>query len=375
MFGITYSIQPNICIMTLMADKKKQKRWKTALTIVTLVALAGTAYALRSQIYETVANLGKVNTWAVFLILPLQFLNYIGQAKLYQGLFRLLGNRFRTKSMFGLSLELNFINNVFPSGGVSGFSYISLRMKNEGISTGKAALVQMMRFILVFMSFQVLLFSGLWMLAIVGSASKLAVLVAASLSTFLLAGTFMVAYLIGSKRRINDFFTFITKLLNRLIQVVRPKHPETINVGKARNTFTELHENYLELKSKYKQLKKPLLYALLANVTEIAAIYVVYIAFGYYINPGAVIIAYAVANFAGLVSVLPGGIGIYEILMTGVLAAGGVPPAVSLPVTVMYRIVSMGVQLPPGYFLYHRALHAEPATQEAIEDMKEKEHF
>lgn len=330
------------------------------MTVVTIIALVATAYALRDQIYETVTNLGRVNAAAVLLIIPLQFLNYSGQARLYQGLFRMVGDRFRTKSMFGLALELNFINNVFPSGGVSGFSYISLRMKGEGVSTAKAALVQMLRFAMVFISFQLLLFLGLWMLAIVGSASKLAVLVAASLATFLLAGTLMMAYLIGSKRRINDFFTVITKLLNRLIQIVRPKHPETININKARETFTEVHENYMRVKDNYKELKRPLLFALLANITEIASIYVVYIAFGYYdVNPGAIIIAYAIANFAGLVSVLPGGIGIYEVLMTGVLAAGGIPPAVSLPVTVMYRIVSMGIQLPPGYYLYHRALHSK----------------
>lgn len=340
-----------------MTDKTRQKRWKTALTVITLIALAATAYALRRQIFETIDNIGRVNTSLVLLIIPLQCLNYFAQAKLYQGLFRLLNNRFRTKALIGLALELNFVNNVFPSGGVSGFSYLSIRMKNEGVSAAKATLVQMMRFIMLFISFQILLFVGLLMLAGVGSASKLTVLIAGSLGTLLLAGTLLIAFVIGSKQRINDFFTFITKLLNWLIHLVRPSHPETINITKARLSFTELHENYMVLKSKYPELKKPLLFALMANLTEIGSIYVVYLAFGHIVNPGAVIIAYAIANFAGLVSVLPGGIGIYEALMTGVLAAGGVPPSISLPVTVMYRVVNMSVQLPPGYYLYHRALH------------------
>ncbi len=347
-----------------MSDKTRQKRWKTALTAVTLIALVGTAYALRNQILETLDNLGKVNIAAVLLIIPLEMLNYISQAKLYQGLFRLLGNRFRTKPLVGVALELNFVNNVFPSGGVSGFSYLSLRMKGEGVSTAKATLVQMMRFILVFISFQILLFGGLFMLAIVGSASKLTVLVAGSVATLMLVGTFLMAFIIGSKQRINDFFTFITKLLNGLIHLVRPRNPETINISSARHTFTELHENYMELKRRYTELKKPLLFALIANLTEVGAIYVVYLAFGHAVNPGAVIIAYAIANFAGLVSVLPGGIGIYEALMTGVLAAGGVPPAISLPVTVMYRVLNMSLQLPPGYYLYHRALHTKKFTPE-----------
>jgi uncharacterized protein (TIRG00374 family) len=97
---------------------------------------------------------------------------------------------------------------------------------------------------------------------------------------------------------------------------------------------------------------------LVANETEILTIYVVYIAFGEWVNIGAVILAYAVANFAGLVSVLPGGIGIYEGLMTLVLAAGGIPAAVSLPVTIMYRVINTGIQLPPGYYLYHRNLRS-----------------
>ena len=344
-----------------MTDKSHKNRWKTVLTIITLTALVATAYALRYQIMQTVQNLGKVNTWAVLLIIPIQGLNYASQAKLYQNLFRMLSERFRFKALYGLALELNFVNTVFPSGGVSGFSYLSLRMKGEGLSTAKATLVQMMRFILIFISFQILLFVGLLLLAVAGDASKLTVLVAGSLGTSLLAGTFLLAFIIGSKRRINYFFTFITKLLNWLIHLVRPRHPETINITSARLTFTELHENYLILKRNYTELKTPLIFALLANLTEIAAIYVVYLAFGHAVNPGAVIIAYAIANFAGMVSVLPGGIGIYEALMTGVLAAGGVPPAISLPVTVMYRVVNMSVQLPPGYFLYHRALHHKEA--------------
>ena len=120
-------------------------------------------------------------------------------------------------------------------------------------------------------------------------------------------------------------------------------------------------------------LKLPLVYALFANLTEICAIYVVYLAFGHLVNPGAVILAYAVANFAGLISILPGGIGIYEGLMTGVLVAGGVPAALSLPVTIMYRVVNMSVQLPPGYFYYQKNLHTDSYAEEIKESIKTEE--
>lgn len=351
-----------------MSDKQRAKRWKVALNILTVAALVGLAYAVRVQLRETLRNLGEVNTFIVFLVVPLEIYNHIAQANLYQGLFRVLGKRFKLRSMFRLSLELNFVNTVFPSGGVSGFSYLSLRMKDEGVSTASATFVQMMRFVLVFISFQILLFLGLILLAIGGRASNLTVLVAGSIGTLVAVLTIGLAFVVGSKQRINSFFTFVTRAVNRVIHVVRPKHPETINIQKARNTFTELHENYMLVRRDLGVLKKPLVYALLANLAEVAVIYSVYAAFGNFVNPGAVIIAYAVANFAGLISVLPGGIGVYEGLMTAVLAAGGVSPSISLPVTVMFRVLNMLVQLPPGFYFYQKNLHAEPAIAKKMSD-------
>jgi hypothetical protein len=275
---------------------------------------------------------------------------------MYQSLFAIIGEHLDYKKMLRITLELNFINNIFPSGGVSGFSYFGLRMKSEGVSTGKSTLVQMMRFILTFISFQILLFGGLFLLSLGGSANRLAILVAGSIATLLFVGTLLIAFIIGSKQRINTFFTYITKFVNRLIYVFRPKHPETINIARVERVFTELHENYLLLKRDPKVLKQPLLLSFWANVGEILTIYVVFIAFGQWVNPGAVIIAYAVANFAGLISVLPGGVGIYEALMTGVLAAAGVPAGTSIPVIIMYRILNMVIQLTPGYYYYHKSL-------------------
>lgn len=353
-----------------MSDKERAKRFKAVLTVVTLMALVGLAYAVRVQLVETLKNVLTVNIWAVLLIVPLQGLNHLSQAKLYQGLFRILNERFKTRSMVRLSLELNFVNTVFPSGGVSGFSYLSLRLKSEKISTAQATLVQMMRFILLFVSFQILLMAGLILLAIGGKANDFVLLVSGSLATLLLFLTMLIAYVIGSKQRINVFFTGITRLVNRIIHIFRRNYPETINVERAKHTFGELHESYMHIRRNLQVLRRPLLFALGANLTEILAIYVVYVAFGNLVNPGAVILGYAVANFAGLVSVLPGGVGIYEGLMTATQAAGGIPAALSLPVTIMYRVLSMLIQLPIGYFFYQKNLRAETADEEATEAIK-----
>jgi uncharacterized protein (TIRG00374 family) len=333
------------------------RRWKLILNLVTLVALAIVVYAIRRQLGATFGDLKHVNGWALILIVPVEALNYHAQAKLYQKLFHLVGNDLPYKFLYRASLELNFVNHVFPSGGVTGLSYFGVRMRDGPKLTGaKATLVHVMKLGLTFLSFELLIIFGLFCLAVMGRVSNLTILVAAVVSTLLVVGTIGFVYMVGSKQRINNFFTNVTKGLNRAIHLVRPNYPETINIHKARRVFDDFHNNYDEIKNHSSKLKAPFWYAFLANVTEVAAIYVVYIAFDKFINIGAVIFAYAVANFAGLVSVLPGGIGIYEALMTAVLASTGVAAAVSLPVTIMYRVVNTLIQIPPGYYLYQKTL-------------------
>jgi uncharacterized protein (TIRG00374 family) len=341
-----------------MSEKSYIRRnWKLILNIATISAMVILAIAVRKQLVQTIENLGKVNGWALLLMIPIELLNYHAQARLYQRLFGMVGEKIRYRSLYRLSLELNFVNHVFPSGGVTGISYFGVRMlKGADVKGGKSTIVHFMKLVLVFASFEVLLLLGMLILAAVGKANNLIVLIGGSLTTLLLVGTILMAYIVGDRQRIQHSFANTTRFLNRLIQVVRPKHPETINIERLRPFFDEMHDNYKLFQSKTAELKAPFWYAMVANITEVAAVYVVYIAFGHYVNVGAVILAYAVANFAGLVSVLPGGVGVYEALMTAVLVAGGVPAAVSIPATVMYRVVNTLLQVPPGYYLYHKSL-------------------
>ena len=332
-------------------------RWKLILNIVTLLALAFLIYAIRDQLAATFQNLGNVKAWAILLMIPLEILNYHAQARLYQRLFAIVGNHLSYKRLFKMALELNFVNHVFPSGGVTGISYFGVRLRDgDKITGGKATFIQIMKLALTLITFEVLIVFGLLALVVVGKANNLTILVAGSLSTLLFVGTIGFIYIAGSRIRINRFITTLTKGLNKIIQIVRPKHPETVNIDRVAKVFDDFHDSYYDLRRSHHKLKGPLAYALLANVTEVMVLYIVYVAFGNLVNIGAVILAYAIANFAGFISVLPGGIGIYEAIMTAVLVSTGVPAAVSLPVTVMYRVLNTAIQLPPGYFLYHRNL-------------------
>jgi uncharacterized membrane protein YbhN (UPF0104 family) len=188
-----------------MSEKDKNKRWKLILNIVTVSALLILCYVIRDQIAATIENLTKVNAWALLLLLPIEFLNYDAYARMYRYLFGILGDKTKYWEMYKVALELNLVNHVFPSGGVSGFSYFSLRLKQLDISTGKATLVQTMKFILLFVSFEVLLVIGLICLAFGHQANGLIILIGTAIATLLMVATVGSAFLISSEKRINAF--------------------------------------------------------------------------------------------------------------------------------------------------------------------------
>jgi uncharacterized protein (TIRG00374 family) len=333
-----------------------RRNWKAILNVITVALLVASIYFVRDDVGSALSDFARINAIALLLMIPLQIQNYSAYAHMYQELLSILGNKQPFKRMYKVALELNFVNVVFPSGGVSGFSYLTARLKPYGVSTAQSTLTQTLRFSLTFASFVILLFIGLFLLALGGSASNMIILVTCSMAFLTVFAIGIGIYVASSKSRIHSFTQKLTVYANKVIHLIRPKHPETINLKRVEKVFSETHENYLLLKEKFPQMRRPFFYSLLANITELSTIYVVYIAYGQFVNPGAVIIAYALANFAGLIAVLPGGIGVYEGLMTAVLVSAGVPAGLAISVTVMYRVINMALSLPIGYYFYHKAL-------------------
>lgn len=333
--------------------KKDFKFWLNIITILALILLVAVS---RHQVVDAFKKLGDLNGVALLLIVPLQILNYYAVARLYKDYFKSQGNDLNIATMYSIALELNFVNHVFPSGGLSGFSYLNLRLKQSHIPASKSALAQLLRFALTFLSFLVLLFLGMFVLAFRRHTNPLTILIGSSLAFLTLIGVLVGGFIVSDEKRIKAFSGFLPKIANRIINSFRLHKRDTISIAKLEHTMIDLHKDYVVLSSDWRILLRPFWWAMMVNMTDIATIYVVYIAFGSWINPGALILAYGVANFAGLVAVLPGGVGVYEGLMTITLTSAGVAKALALSATVVYRVLNMVLFLPVGYVLYQRVL-------------------
>lgn len=332
-----------------------KKNFKFWLNIFTFLALALLIFITREQIVEAFQTLANLNPWILSLMIPVQLISYYAIARLYRDFFNSQGSKVSLGEMYKVALELNFVNHVFPSGGVSGFSYLSLRLKSIGVSTSKSTLAQILRFALTFISFIILLVFGMIILSLGKNTSPFVVLVSSTIIFATIAGSAIGVFIISKASRIKTFVSWLPKALNYISKLLR-RNKELISMQKVESTLEELHRDYKLLSKDKDLIKKLSIWALIANVAEVLTIYLVYIAFGSLINPGALIIAYAVANFAGLIAILPGGVGIYEGLMTAVMASAGVDKVLALSATVVYRILTMALFLPIGYYFYHKAI-------------------
>lgn len=341
------------------------KKVKLIINIVTLLALGVLLYFSWPQITAGLKEIGGAKWSIIALMIPLQLINFYAIGMLYHDYFAANGIKVKSRwSMFKVALELNFVNHVFPSGGVAGFSYLGVRMKHYGVPLASTTLAQVMRFALTFISFLVILFFGLFLLSFDNRSGGVILFIGLSIAFMTLFGTLFGIYIVSDEKRIKAFTAFLPRAVNK---VVRPftKKRNIININKVERLFGDLHKDYNQIAKQRGRLKKPLMWALVINISEVATVYLAYLALGQTVNPGAVILAYAVASFAGLIAVLPGGIGVYETLMTATLTSAGVPKALALSATLIYRIFTMIVFLPIGFILYQLALRKGDAESPA----------
>jgi uncharacterized protein (TIRG00374 family) len=331
----------------------KLKLWINVLTFVAIVVVIVFA---RHDIVLAFHKLEHLNLLVLALMIPAQFFAFYAVGRVYYHFFRATGTPLPMKTLVPAAIELNFVNHIFPSGGISGFSYLTMRLKHDNISTAKATLAQLVRFTMAFVTFIALLLLALAMLAAEDRVNRFIMLLAAALTFTILFATLIVTYVIGKGDRIREFTQALSRALNRVIHIVRPHHPETINLKRTEQTFNELHEDYVLLRRDFRKMWPVVGWALLANVAEIGLIYIAFLAHGSWINPGALIIAYAIATTAGLIAILPGGLGVYEPLMATVLLSAGVPADLALSTTLVSRVVTLVLALGSGYVLYQRTL-------------------
>lgn len=329
--------------------------WQTILVLIGLALLVLIGYLNWPEIEEAFRII-KTSTWPILLAMPIiQLMSFYANARFYQSFYDVLGYRVKTWLLYKNSLALNFVNQMAPSVGVSAISFTSYVLRGQ-VPVGKITLVQYGRYALTFLTFMVLLLIGTLFVFFGGGIDRITVrlLILGVSATLVLAG--IVIYIMSSKQNLNRIAHWLQRLIDRVASWFRKSKKPLIGERRIKHLLEEFHEGFELIIKERRRLLWPFVYALAGNFFEILTLYIVFLALDTPVNIGAVIIAYAAANAAGIISIIPGDVGVYEVTMIAAFTSLGIPVSIGLSATLLYRIINKGIFLPLGFASYSNLL-------------------
>lgn len=324
-------------------------------TIITLVLLALVVFFGRHQIIQAFGLLDSVNLWILAIMIPLQFFSYYTVGGMIFSYLRSKGNLKDTThwQMTRMALELNFVNHILPSGGVAGFSYLGWLLHHHGVSSGRATMAQIVRFVLSFVSFLGLLVIAILVLAFDHKINKTILIISGLLVVLAVSGIALLVYLINTHERLIVFSGWLTRKINKIVsRFTRGKKTNLVKLQVIETFFTEVHQDYLEIRREKKLLKRPFIWSILFNLADVSLVLVAFLALGFWVNPATLFIAFGISSIAGLLSATPGGAGVYEAVMIAFLVSAGVPAEVAIAGTLLARVALILGAIIFGYIFY-----------------------
>jgi len=329
-------------------------------TLISFVLLAVVVIFGWPEIVEAWKLLGQTNLWILSLLIPVQIMSYYATGGMIFSYLKAKGNLKDISHwrMTRISLELNFVNHILPSGGAAGFSYLAWVLHRHGVSPGRATMSQVIRFILTFVTFLLMLIiSVVWLIAD-GEINRNILLLSIGLAILAVVGTIGTVYIIKSKRHLIRFSGWLTRVVNKFVSfMTRRRKKEAVKSGIIEHFFEDLHDDYLEIRKEKRILIVPFIWALAANLFDVALLFIAFWALGFSINPAILVVAFGLSSIASVFSVTPGGAGVYEAIFIAFLATAGVPPNVAIAGTLMARVALLLGTIVFGYFFYQLTIN------------------
>lgn len=324
-------------------------------TLITLVLLIVVIIAAWPEIKEAWGLLGQVDLWILLLLLPVQFFSYYATGGMIFSYLRAKGSLedMSRWSMTRLALELNFVNHILPSGGAAGFSYLAWILKKHHVSVARSTMAQLIRFVLTFVSFIMLLIVSIIILAFRHDIEPVTIWIGLGLTVAAIGGISLGIWLIKSNDRLRRFSKWLSTTINKFVRwITRGKKRKVVKEETFLEFFDELHDDYLAIRRERKILIKPYIWATIANLLDVALLWIAFWSLGYPLDAALLFIAFGIASIAGAVSVTPGGAGVYEAVMIAFLSASGVPPEVAIAGTLLARVTLLAGTIAFGYVFY-----------------------
>ena len=320
-------------------------------SIFLAIGLAGLAVVIFLNLHQLKSFFHILSTlkWYVLvLVVIVQILSYFLNGLYYRSILRVFNyHNIGIVRLFEGAIAANFVNYIIPSAGFAGAGFFS-QVLYPDVPRGKGVLVQFMRYGLSALAVLVMLPVGIGLVLITSKGNSNINHLAIVASLAILAVALTIAYLINQEAWVRKAINWLEHRFKRLFRKI-PK-------DRLEDFIDEFYLGFHTMVAKKSKMIIPFGWSLVYIIVEMLTLYLVFLAFGQVVNPGIVIMGYLVANITSVLGGTFFSFGVFELGMVGTFVALGESFALSLSITLVYRVLNLIIGLPPGFYFYRKIL-------------------
>ncbi|GAA1316387.1 YbhN family protein [Leucobacter albus] len=327
--------------------------WVSAITLLIVAAIVWAAWP---TVLEAFGSLHLVNPWTLSLLVPVQLASFAATGEALFSYLRARGELrgVRPLTAIRMSLEFNFANHMLPSGGAAGITYTSWKLAGLGVAPAKGTLAQLARFGVTFVSFSLLLLAAaIWLIAS-GRGTAPVMWAAAGVGALAVLAVAGGVLLLGRRRALHRFAGVLTRLANGAGRVLG--RPAIAASQPLVRFFDGLHLELRALLAEPRTLLPPFAWSFLLHFCDAGLFWVALASIGVLADPALVFVAYGLATVTSMVITTPNGVGAYEVVMIGLLVAGGLPTTLTVAAITLARVILLLGTIVFGWAFYQHSV-------------------
>lgn len=271
----------------------------------------------------------RAQPWWLVVALVLQIGTYLAQGETWRLVTRAAGSALPLSTAFRLSLAKLFIDQALPSAGISGTVVVARALAQSGVPRAVIMALVVVDSVSYYGAYVLTLAFALLITAVAGNVSPLILVVALFMAGFSIALTTAAIALSGRRSAAPQWLGRIP-LFGRAISLL----------GEADPTLTRSLPLIL----------KSVLYHLATVLLDAATIWVLIRSVGEMASPAGVFTSFIVSTLLRTISIVPGGLGVFDAASVVTLQHAGVSLAASLAATLLFRGMSFWLPMVPGLY-------------------------
>lgn len=261
---------------------------------------------------------------------------YLCRAAVYRIPLTLLGYSFTRRFLWTTALIATSVHQLFPTGGASGYAFLTFALHRKGVSGGQASLIALIDTLSYAIALATLVIASLLYLAATGGPPAWRLPVTFGPGLVVLALAAYLYALQGDQRR-------FTGLAGRLADRVAALLGRRWSGAPVRRFLDEYYAGKAAMRRRPSAFYRMLGLQYLAVGCDATALYLAFLALGRSPRLTVVLMGFVVSMAALAVVGLPGGGGTFEVVMSLFFARHGLPPAAAVAAVILYRVVSFWI--------------------------------